>query len=84
MLEPHTTMLDPSTGALSPQREVTERRLADLDGLFAEPVPPDRRDELAYTVSLIPAPSDHAKQMTSSRQKARRLPDADTTRTPAL
>jgi glucose-6-phosphate isomerase, archaeal len=57
-LEPHNTMLDFATGALDPAREVSERRLADLDGLFLEPVPPERASELAYTVSLIPAPDD--------------------------
>jgi glucose-6-phosphate isomerase len=66
MLEPHTTMLDLVTGALSPQREPTERRLADLDGLFLEPVPPERRGELAYTVSPIPAPMDGANLPSST------------------
>ncbi len=66
MLEPHTTRLDLVTGALDPQRDVTERRLADLDGLFADPVPPELRDELAYTVSLIPAPADGANLPSST------------------
>ena len=66
MLEPHTTLLDLRTGALEPERELTERRLADLDGLFLEPVEPARRDELAYTVSLIPAPADNASLPSST------------------
>jgi glucose-6-phosphate isomerase, archaeal len=66
MLEPHTTMLDLATGSLTPKRELTERRLADLDGLFLEPVPRGRREELAYTVSLIPAPPDGANLPSST------------------
>jgi glucose-6-phosphate isomerase len=66
MLEPHTTILDLGTGTLEPQRKLTERRLADLDGLFAEPVDPARRDELAYTVSEIPAPHDSANLPSST------------------
>jgi glucose-6-phosphate isomerase, archaeal len=66
MLEPHTTMLDLATGALEPRRDVLLRRLADLDGLFLEPVPPERRDQLAYTVSLIPAPADGANLPSST------------------
>jgi glucose-6-phosphate isomerase len=65
-MEPHTTNLDLTTGALDPVRDVTERRLADLDGLFLEPVEEARRDELAYTVSLIPAPADHANLPSST------------------
>ena len=48
------------------ERKLTERRLADLDGLFAEPVDPARRDELAYTVSEIPAPHDGANLPSST------------------
>ncbi len=66
MLVPHTTILDLATGALEPRRELTERRLADLDGLFLEPVRPERRGELAYTVSLIPAPADGANLPSST------------------
>jgi glucose-6-phosphate isomerase, archaeal len=66
MLEPHTTILDLRTGALEPQRKLTERRLADLEGLFLEPVDPSRRDELAYTVSEIPAPYDNANLPSST------------------
>jgi glucose-6-phosphate isomerase len=58
MLEPFTTMLDSHTGALTPERKVTERRLRDLDGLFLEAVEPARADELAYAVSEIPVPYD--------------------------
>lgn len=66
MLEPHTTMLDLQTGALAPDRKVTERRLADLEGLFLEPVDPARHGELAYTVSEIPAPYDNANLPSST------------------
>jgi len=58
MLEPHTTILDLATGALTPERKVTERRLADLDGLFLAAIEPEQAGTLAYTVSEIPAPAD--------------------------
>jgi glucose-6-phosphate isomerase, archaeal len=63
-MEPFSTLLDLRSGALSPERKVTERRLGDLDGLFAEPVPePDR---LAYRVLEIPAPADNSNLLSST------------------
>jgi glucose-6-phosphate isomerase, archaeal len=56
LLEPFSTAIDLASGRLDPERRVTERRLADLDGLFAEDVPQERRDELAYRVFEIPVP----------------------------
>jgi glucose-6-phosphate isomerase len=66
MLEPHTTMLDLSTGRLLPERKRTERRLADLDGLFLEPVDPTDAGTLVYTVSEIPAPADSSNLPSST------------------
>ena len=65
MLEPFWTRMHLRTGALDPERKVSERRLRDLDGWFLESVA-DRLDELAYTVSEIPAPPDHANLMSST------------------
>jgi glucose-6-phosphate isomerase len=56
-MDPFSTLLDLRTGALAPERKVTERRLADLDGLFAAPV--EEPDRLAYRVLEIPAPADN-------------------------
>jgi glucose-6-phosphate isomerase len=64
-LEPFSTILDLRSGELVPERKVGERRLRDLDGLFQEPVG-DRGDELAYVVSEIPAPADHANLPSST------------------
>jgi len=38
-LAPFTTLLDMEQGTLDPQREVVERRLADLRGVFLEEPP---------------------------------------------
>jgi glucose-6-phosphate isomerase, archaeal len=65
-LEPFTTMLDLERGAIEPERKLTERRLGDLDGLFLEPVPPERGGELAYTVSEIPAPVSGSNLLSST------------------
>jgi glucose-6-phosphate isomerase, archaeal len=53
---PFTTLLDLAGGALEPQRKLVERRLGDMQGMYAEPVPDERLDELAYTVSEVPVP----------------------------
>jgi glucose-6-phosphate isomerase, archaeal len=63
-MDPFTTLLDLASGALDPERKVTERRLADLDGLFAEPVAEPRR--LAYRVLEIPAPADNSNLLSST------------------
>jgi len=56
--EPFTTLLDLESGAIEPRRKVTERRLADMDGLYLEPILDGRRDKLAYGVYEIPVPAD--------------------------
>lgn len=66
MLEPFQTELDTRTGALRPERRVTERRLRDLRGLFLEPIDEREAERLAYTVSEIPAPADAANLMSST------------------
>ncbi|HEY8581884.1 MAG TPA: glucose-6-phosphate isomerase family protein, partial [Capillimicrobium sp.] len=44
--------------------KVTERRLADLDGLFQRPV--EDPDRLAYRVLEIPAPADNSNLLSST------------------
>jgi glucose-6-phosphate isomerase, archaeal len=65
-LEPFTTMLDLEGGAIDPERKLSERRLRDLDGLFLEPIPVDRADDLVYTVSEIPAPRSGSNLLSST------------------
>jgi glucose-6-phosphate isomerase len=64
-LEPFTTLLDLEGGAVEPERKVTQRTLGDLDGLFLDPVPAERAEELAYTVSEIPAPVSASNLLSS-------------------
>jgi glucose-6-phosphate isomerase len=45
---------------------VTERRLVDLDGLFAAEVPGSRREELAYRVYEIPVPVSESNLASST------------------
>jgi glucose-6-phosphate isomerase, archaeal len=54
--EPFTTMLDLASGALEPTREVVERRIADMRGMYLEDDDVDD-DRLLYRVNLIPVPS---------------------------
>jgi glucose-6-phosphate isomerase, archaeal len=62
-MEPFTTFVGLTSGALNPERKVTERRLGDLDGLFDEPVAEPQR--LAYRVLEIPAPADNSNLLSS-------------------
>jgi glucose-6-phosphate isomerase, archaeal len=61
---PFTTLLDLELGTLDPQREVVERRLADLRGMFLEE--PAAGDVLVYRVSAIPAPATGANLLCST------------------
>jgi glucose-6-phosphate isomerase len=63
-LAPFTTWLDMELGTLDPQREVVERRLTDLRGVFLE-APPDG-DRLVYRVYGIPAPATGANLLCST------------------
>jgi glucose-6-phosphate isomerase len=56
LLEPFSTAIDLASGRTDPERKVTERRLADLEGLFIEAVGEQRGGELAYRVFEIPVP----------------------------
>jgi glucose-6-phosphate isomerase len=63
-MEPFTTFVGLTSGALNPERKVTERRLGDLDGLFHQPVADPQR--LAYRVLEIPAPADNSNLLSST------------------
>ena len=51
---PFTTLLDLGEGALEPERDVVERRLSDMDGMYLERA--DAGDRLVYRVYGIPVP----------------------------
>jgi glucose-6-phosphate isomerase len=63
-LAPFTTLLDMEQGTLDPQREVVERRLADLRGVFLEDHPAG--DAVVYRVYGIPAPATGANLLCST------------------
>lgn len=55
IMDPFTTLLDLSTGRFDPEREVVERRLADMKGYYLEDIGDDD-DTLVYQVFAIPVP----------------------------
>jgi glucose-6-phosphate isomerase, archaeal len=63
-LAPFTTLLDMELGTLDPQREMVERRLADLGELFLEE--PPAGDAVVYRVYAIPAPATGANLLCST------------------
>ena len=52
---PFTTLLDLAEGPLEPERDVVERRLSDMDGMYLEH-PDGGGDPLVYRVYGIPVP----------------------------
>lgn len=66
MIDPFTTMMRLGSGALDPERKVTERRLSDMQGMYLEPVPDERLADLVYRVSEIPVPSTGSDLMSST------------------
>jgi glucose-6-phosphate isomerase len=63
--EPFTTLLDLRAGTLRPQREVTERRLSDLRGLFLDD-PTGDEDPVVYRVFSIPVPETNSDILCST------------------
>jgi glucose-6-phosphate isomerase len=63
---PFSTLLDLARGALEPERKLVERRLGDLQGLYAAPVPDERLAEVAYRVSEIPVPVGEGNLLSST------------------
>lgn len=65
-IAPFTTVLDLERGALEPERKLVERTLADMQGMYAAPVPEDRLGEVVYRVSEIPVPLDQGNLLSST------------------
>jgi glucose-6-phosphate isomerase len=63
-LAPYTTLLDMQLGTLDPEREVTERRLADMRGMYLEEA--TAGDAVVYRVHAIPAPATGANLLCST------------------
>lgn len=55
-LDPFSTALDLASGALEPQRKLTERALSSMEGMYLEAFGDERADELVYRVFEIPVP----------------------------
>jgi glucose-6-phosphate isomerase len=66
LIPPFTTLLDLAAGRLEPQRKLVERTLADMQGMYAAPVPEARLDEIVYRVSEIPAPPAEGNLLSST------------------
>jgi glucose-6-phosphate isomerase len=66
LIAPFTTVLDLEQGGLVPQRKLVERTLADMQGMYAAPVPEDRLGEVVYRVSEIPVPLDQGNLLSST------------------
>ena len=64
ILTPFTTLLDLANGHLEPEREVTERRLSDLDGYFQNKTAGS--DDLVYRVFGIPVPETNSEVLCST------------------
>ena len=64
-LVPFTTMLDLASGQLEPVRELVERRLSDMQGLFLEESA-EPGDPLIYRVFGIPVPPTNANVISST------------------
>lgn len=62
-LAPFTTLLDMELGILQPEREILERRLADMRGMYLEE---PTSDGLVYRVHAIPAPATGANLLCST------------------
>ena len=66
MTAPFTTALDLAGGELTPERKLVERTLADMQGMYAAPIPDGRLDEIVYRVSEIPAPPAEGNLLSST------------------
>jgi glucose-6-phosphate isomerase, archaeal len=63
---PFSTVLDLVGGGLEPERRLVERRLGDMQGMYAAPVPSERLDERVYLVSEVPVPIDEGNLLSST------------------
>jgi glucose-6-phosphate isomerase len=65
LLEPFTALVDLRRGRVEPRRDVVERRLSDMRGMYLEKLEGDR-DPLIYTVYGIPVPETNDNVMSST------------------
>jgi glucose-6-phosphate isomerase, archaeal len=65
LMEPFTSTVDLRLGTIDPEREVVERRLSDMRGMYLEE-PEDARDPLVYRVYGIPVPATTANVLSST------------------
>lgn len=63
--EPFTSIVDLHAGTIEPEREVVERRLSDMRGLYLEQPAADD-DRLVYRVFGIPVPATNANVLSST------------------
>jgi glucose-6-phosphate isomerase, archaeal len=63
---PFTTVLDLAAGELEPERKLVERRLGDMQGMYATEVPEERLAEVVYLVSEIPVPASEGNLLSST------------------
>jgi glucose-6-phosphate isomerase len=64
-VEPFTTMLDFRLGTLDPKREVVERRLFDMKGMYLEEAE-GLGDPVIYRVHGIPVPATNSNVLSSA------------------
>jgi glucose-6-phosphate isomerase len=64
-MEPFTSIVDLHSGAIAPERDLVERRLSDMRGLYAEESE-GGDDRLVYRVFGIPAPANNANVLSST------------------
>lgn len=65
LMEPFTSIVDLRAGTIDPERDVVERRLSDMRGMYAE-APQDGEDRLVYRVFGIPVPATNANVLSST------------------
>jgi glucose-6-phosphate isomerase, archaeal len=65
-MDPFTTLLDLGAGTLQPERKLVERRLSDMQGMYAGPVPDERLGEIVYRVSEVPVPITEGDVLSST------------------
>jgi glucose-6-phosphate isomerase len=66
LLTPFTIGLDLQTGLLDPQREVLERRLSDMRGMYQEEPAVEDAARIVYRVYGIPVPATNANVICST------------------
>jgi glucose-6-phosphate isomerase len=64
-LRPFTTLLDLASGTLDPEREVVERRLSDMRGMYLREYD-GTDDPVVYGVYGIPVPATNANLLSST------------------